>query len=173
MDMERSSAIICPAPLAARGFVLRPETPEDQPSLRQLFRMERGMAFALLPLPEEQKHQLLDNQFDFQLKHYRAAYPGFDILVLAHGAAPCGRLCLAREADDMVLVDILIDPARRRQGIGGALIRALQEHASALGLGVRLHVDKTNPAQALYQRLGFTILADKEVSWAMIWRANS
>ncbi len=164
MSLDRSSAILCPAPLAARGFVLRPETPEDRPCLRRLFRIEREAMFALLPLPEDQKHRLLDNQFDCQLTHYRAAYPGFDILVLAHGAAPCGRLCLAGEADDIVLVDLLIDPAFRRRGIGGALIRGLQEHAAALGLGVRLHVDKTNPAQALYRRLGFTIVADKEVS---------
>ncbi len=126
MSLDRSSAILCPAPLAARGFVLRPETPEDRPCLRRLFRIEREAMFALLPLPEDQKHRLLDNQFDCQLTHYRAAYPGFDILVLAHGAAPCGRLCLAGEADDIVLVDLLIDPAFRRQGIGGALIGAFR-----------------------------------------------
>jgi ribosomal protein S18 acetylase RimI-like enzyme len=60
-------------------------------------------------------------------------------------------------------------PARRGQGVGTAIMRALQAAARASGRGVGIMVEKFNPALRLYRRLGFTEVADHEVYVEMEW----
>jgi len=160
----------CPVPLAARGFFLAEETAEHLPFLRQLYAWQRWGDLAMLPWDNQQKATFLDSQFDMQRRAYAAQYPDPTFLAVCEGATVAGRLYLAEDKADIRLVDILLHPERRGQGIGGALISGLQTHAAALGLAVTLHVDKTNPAQMLYQRLGFQVAADAGVVWRMEWR---
>jgi len=63
-----------------------------------------------------------------------------------------------RTARVVILNDLYVDPARRRSGAGEALVRAAVTHAreeGAAGLVLQTAVDNT-PAQALYERLGWT-----------------
>lgn len=158
----------CPDELATKGFSLRPETEADLPSLRAIYRQLRAPEFALLPLNEQQKAVLIDSQFDIQHRQY-AAYPGADLLVLDSPAGLAGRLYLAREETGLHVVEITIQANLRGQGIGGALLAAVQETAKANGVGVTLHVEKTNPALALYLRLGFRVTDDTGFSLSMAW----
>lgn len=158
-------------PLAARGFALRDETADDLPFLRQLFLWERWPMFADLPLPADQKTALINGQFDLQHRQYAANHPGARFLILSDAAGPVGRICVADSAGDLLLVDVLIRPDRRGQGIGAALLGGLVDTARAQGCGVRLRVHKGNPAQALYERLGFRTVADDDVAVRMEWRA--
>jgi ribosomal protein S18 acetylase RimI-like enzyme len=41
--------------------------------------------------------------------------------------------------------------------------------AERAGKPVRIHVEKLNPALRLYERLGFTRIADKGVYWFLEW----
>jgi ribosomal protein S18 acetylase RimI-like enzyme len=59
------------------------------------------------------------------------------------------------------IVDIALLPASRGQGIGGAIVEDVLDHARTLGKGVSIHVERTNPARSLYDRLGFTMVEDR------------
>ncbi len=52
-----------------------------------------------------------------------------------------------------LLLFVAVDDRLRGHGIGGALIRAAVERCEG---SVKLHVEYDNPAQRLYQRLGFS-----------------
>ncbi len=162
-----SFSLECPAPLTARGFRLDAETAEHLPFLRHLFIRQRWEQFAPLPWNDAEKIALLDNQFDLQHRQYLGRFPDGLFLVPSDPDGPVGRFYVAEDGADLRVVDILLVPERRGQGIGGALLAGLTETATALGRMVTLHVDKGNPAALLYQRLGFRVTADAGVSWQM------
>jgi ribosomal protein S18 acetylase RimI-like enzyme len=70
------------------------------------------------------------------------------------------------------VIDIALLPEFRRRGIGTALLRALLEEGAARDLPVRIHVERLNPALALYERLGFRLLEDRGVYLFLEWRAD-
>lgn len=72
-----------------------------------------------------------------------------------------GYACAWNVADEVQLLNVAVHPARRRSGIGEALVRGVQEHAVARGArGVVLEVRVANlPARRLYARLGFRMTA--------------
>jgi GNAT superfamily N-acetyltransferase len=55
-------------------------------------------------------------------------------------------------------MDVTLLPERRGQGLGTALMQRLLDWSDELQLPVTLHVEPFNPAQRLYQRLGFQTL---------------
>jgi len=64
------------------------------------------------------------------------------------------------------LIEIL--PAFQGQGVGTAVIQDFIATAKAQNLPATLHVLKTNtPARQLYERLGFTIIAEEEHKYKM------
>jgi len=166
--MSAAPGLTCPASLAARGFSLRDESEADLPGARDYYAALRAPEFALLPLPEAQKRALLDQQFAFQRAHYLAAFAAARFLLLVDPQAISGRLCVARDGDALRLVDISIREDLRGQGFGTALLRGLITVAEIEGLALRLQVDKSNPARALYERMGFSIVGDAGLGWEML-----
>lgn len=157
----------CPARLALRGFVFRAETDADLPALRQVYVASRWAEFAPAPLDNAQKTLLLNMQFDAQRGQYRAAYPAARFNILANETGVVGRLYWGVDAEGVRLIDILIRAEARGQGLGASLIAALLAVCAGQGLGVSLHVDKTSPARALYERLGFCVTQDAGLPWRM------
>jgi ribosomal protein S18 acetylase RimI-like enzyme len=84
---------------------------------------------------------------------------------------PAGRLYVARWPEELRVIDIALLPEYRRRGIGTALLRALLEEAGASGRPVRIHVERFNPALAVYEKLGFRLLEDRGVYLFLEWRA--
>lgn len=160
----------CAANLDSKGLRLRREADEDMPYLRDIYRQLRMAEFAFLPLDETQKAALIDGQFDIQRHQYAANYPASAWMVLEGvDRVPAGRYYVAEDEAGLRVVDIALRADRRGQGVGTALLRAAQQVAGDRGCGVSLHVDKTNPAQSLYLRLGFRITGDTGVSLRMDW----
>ncbi|WP_422079740.1 GNAT family N-acetyltransferase [Ulvibacterium sp.] len=61
-----------------------------------------------------------------------------------------------------ILNDLFVDKAFRKKGIGEALLQRAQEHCVKLGYkGLALETETDNPAQKLYERLGWK----KDSSW--------
>jgi GNAT superfamily N-acetyltransferase len=161
-----------PAALAGRGFALRPETEADVPFLRRLYVSTRWEEVApIIDWTEAQKQAFLETQFAFQRHHYRTYYASTDWAVLEHDGVPAGRLYIDRQADTLLVVDISLLPEWRRRGIGTALMLAVCAVARAAGKSARISVEKFNPAQGLYRRLGFREFADEGIYWFMEWRA--
>ena len=67
----------------------------------------------------------------------------------------------------LLLNDLYIHPDHRGKGIGTLLINRVKELCTATGQkGIALQTGTTNPAQKLYERLGFTKDPDLHYFWA-------
>lgn len=160
----------CPAPLLARGMAIRAEHEADLSVLRTMFRTQRWAEFAMLPWSDAAREAFIDQQFDAQRRHYMLSQEHLLFLVVTEGEHVIGRLYLGGDAATTVrLLDILLLPDRRRQGIGTVLIEALLAQAKVDGREVILQVDKNNPALELYGRLGFRAYGDTGIAWKMAW----
>lgn len=161
-----------PSPADAKAAIapaLRPVQPADEAVLRRIFASTRADDLACMPLTDSQKQQLLDMQFRAQDGQYRRDYAqaSFDLLLVAGEVA--GRLYLDRSEDAILLIDISLLPQYRGSGLGSAVLRALQDEATAGGRSIELNVMRTNRALRLYQRLGFVVTADSGVYYSMQW----
>jgi ribosomal protein S18 acetylase RimI-like enzyme len=96
------------------------------------------------PLPELQRAA--------QRREFLRRFPGSQPQIVCQGGALVGRIWVWRAEGATHLVDLVVAPGRRNQGIGTALLRGLL----AAGGPVRLSVAAANAsALRLYERLGF------------------
>lgn len=115
-------------------------------------------------------------QFEAQDRHYRAHFPDARFDVIERGGVPIGRLYVDRSAEAIHILDIALLTEHRDAGAGSALLRDLRAEASASGRCVTIHVERTNPARRLYERLGFRIEGEGEddpVYLFMVWRPEA
>jgi len=167
-----TSTLALPAALVDQGFTLRPETEADVPFLRRLYVSTRWEELAIVASwSDEQKRAFLESQFALQRHHYRTYYPGTDLRVLEQNGEPAGRLYVDRQAKELLVTDISLLPEWRGRGVGTALMQAVIAEARDAGKAVTIAVEKFNPAQRLYRRLGFREVSDEGVYWFMEWRA--
>lgn len=162
-------AIGLPDEWLSRGFALRPEMDDDTAFLMRLYASTREHELALLPWSEAQKHAFLAQQFQAQRHHYRTTMACCAFDVIEHDGAPIGRLYVEASPAQLNLVDIALLPAWRGQGLGGAILGALQAAAAASTRVVCAFVEKSNPALRLYRRLGFAEIADHGLYWEIEW----
>ena len=93
--------------------------------------------------------------------------------VIRHGEVAAGRMIVDRTADEeILLIDIALLPEHRNKGIGSVLMGKLIEKASQCGKGIRIHVERFNPALAWYQRLGLRTDDKSEIYLEMVWRLS-
>ena len=100
---------------------------------------------------------------EWQRRHFEHTYaPARHAVVVRHGepARDIGRISLTRHWRKIFLRDIELVPEERNRGLGGALIGALLGLARSERRAVELVVLRCNPAQRLYQRLGFEVTGD-------------
>ncbi len=179
------------APVLARalslnqpGIGLRTETDADLDFLIALYTSTRWQELAPVDWPEATKLQFLAQQARLQHAHYREHYVGAERLLITAPLARAaeasgdsslwpdplsphdtliGRIYLRSGSSEIRLMDIALLPQLCGGGIGRCLIEALQAQGSARGLDITLHVEPNNPAQRLYQRLGFTLIEQRGV----------
>ncbi|KRF00543.1 hypothetical protein ASG87_12670 [Frateuria sp. Soil773] len=170
----RADRLHAPPALAGREFALRPAVAGDLAFLRRLYGQVRAAELAAVPWPDAVKEQFLDSQFALQHRHYLVHFADADFLLLERAGEAVGRLYLQRRAPDYLIVDISLLDDQQGQGVGGALIDAVQQRAAAEGCGVRLHVEMHNErARRLYERLGFAPLAIEGAHRLMRWPGAS
>lgn len=161
-----------PAALASSGYALRPEREADVPFLLQLYASTRQQELAVVPWTEAEKAAFLASQFRAQRDYYRAYIPACSFDVIERNGVPVGRLYLEPRRTQIHVVDIALMPAHRGNGVGTAIMQALQHAASASGRGVGIMVETFNPAMRLYRRLGFVDIVDHGVYIEMEWRGG-
>jgi [ribosomal protein S18]-alanine N-acetyltransferase len=85
------------------------------------------------------------------------ALPAVAVEETPGGERLVGYACAWNVADEVQLLTVAVHPARRRRGVGEALVRGVQEEAVARrARAVLLEVRVSNvPARRLYARLGF------------------
>ncbi|HEY0801710.1 MAG TPA: GNAT family N-acetyltransferase [Steroidobacteraceae bacterium] len=134
---------------------MRPVTESDEDFLRALFAGTRQRELACLPGGDSAQALFLNSQFHAQRDSYRRCFPGANHDIIEVDGVPAGRLYVDRASEAMSLVDITLLPEYRGRGIGTRLVKALITEAAHAGCALKLHVALSNPAQRLYQRLGF------------------
>ena len=141
------------------SVTLRPAAEEDRSFLLRLYGSTREPELEASGLPREQWGAFVEHQFAAQSRHYETYEDTSYDLVLVDGE-PVGRLIVARWPEDLRVVDIALLPEHRGRGIGGSVMRALIEEADERGVKTSIHVERFNPAQRLYARLGFRAVAE-------------
>jgi ribosomal protein S18 acetylase RimI-like enzyme len=159
-----------PSALRAAGYSLRPQREEDYAFLERLYFSVRLPEVEAMGWPQETRNAFLAGQCRMQHAHYQTHYWDAEFLILERGGKPVGRIYLFRGPRDHRIVDISLLPEVRGGGVGGALLKAVQDEAAAAGKSVSIHVEKFNPAQNLYRRLGFREAGEKGPYWLMEWQ---
>lgn len=145
--------------LTDRNLGIRVAEDHDRGPIAEFYRQVRAPEFSALPWPPEHLHTLLDQQQALQRRHYVSAYAQQVELLVTSDQAVQGRIWLAHLPGLVRIVEIVIVPALRGQGLGTDTLRAIQLTAASDCLDVDLHVKGDSPAVALYTRLGFLVTA--------------
>lgn len=139
-------------------FHIRDATPADIPALMRLK--------LLLAADENSTHAVRASAADW-LRDGFGEHAGFCAFVAelngaVFGMATCSRRVITGWNGPVVfLQDLFVEPAHRRRGIAGALMARVAAYACELGSPiVELTVRADNPAQAFYQRNGFSHLPE-------------
>jgi ribosomal protein S18 acetylase RimI-like enzyme len=152
------------------ALTLRPRHPSDEPFLFAVYCSLREPDFAALRLPPDEKLQMLQMQYETQFMAYAAHYPGSDYQVICRDGEPVGRIWIASLPHELHLVDIVLLPAARNQGIGTAVLRKLQQRAEEEEKPIRCNVHQENPGSLrFHQRLGFQIVHEDSMDVKMEW----
>ena len=142
---------------------LRPVTDADRPFLREVYASTREAELELTGWGKEQRDAFVGMQFEAQRADYAHRHPGArHDLILVDGEA-AGRLYVDRTATSILVIDIALLPAWRRRGVATALLSSLTAEARAGGRTLQLHVERFNPARALYERLGLRVVEEGPV----------
>lgn len=160
-----------PPALVEQGIGLRAEESEDGPFLTRLYLQNRWEELAPTGWPDARKAAFLTQQSGWQHDHYRRHYVGAAWGIVTKDGEPIGRLYLHAMPGELRIVDILLLPAHRGRGIGGALIEAVFASARVRGDAVTIHVEVFNPARRLYERLGFVEAGGGDIYRKMEWRS--
>lgn len=153
------------------GWWLRDEDAGDGDLafLSRLYASTRQEELAAVPWSDADKARFLDEQFRLQRQHYRLHYAEAGFWVIERGDLPCGRVYVFASPSEYRLMDIALLPEQRSQGIGAALVNALLALATTDHRAVTLHVEPNNPANRLYQRLGFDFVEDRGAYRFLRW----
>ena len=158
-----------PNRVAEHGLSYRPATDADHNVLSRIYASTRAEEVARTGWPPEQQREFLQMQFEAQHAHYHEHYPDAQWLLIVQGIIPVGRLYLEDWPSQLRIIDIALLPEFRGRGFGEAILRDLMEDTAPTGRKVSIHVEKTNPAMRLYERLGFAKVEDKGVYDLLEW----
>lgn len=130
-------------------FSLRHAMAPDKPLLRDLFAMGRYGDLAALP------PALLEQQWVLRQQTYSHQYPNHLTLIVLKEDEAAGMVTLDDGSRALHILELVLQPQVRSQGLGSALLRGLQAAAAQRNQILSLHVLPHNPALRLYYRLGF------------------
>ncbi|WBL37000.1 GNAT family N-acetyltransferase [Tepidiforma flava] len=145
------------------GFVIRPAMPAEEPQLYAIHRaaMEDYVVQTWGPWDDaDQQHR------------FAGSWPDLRLAIEIDGEL-AGFLDLDEQGPTVDIAALELAPRWQRQGIGSAIIRAVQARAAELERPVTLQVLKVNPARALWERHGFRQVGESETHYQMAWQAGA
>jgi ribosomal protein S18 acetylase RimI-like enzyme len=149
---------------------LRPAGPGDAELLYRIYASTREDELAVVPWDAAQKEAFLRMQFAAQDRYYHANFPDASYDLIVSGDEVLGRLYVDRGEAAWLVLDLALLPGHRGQGIGTQLLTEVLAEAGAASKPVQMHVEQFNPAQRLYDRLGFRMIADQGVYLLLEWQ---
>lgn len=155
---------------STHAVTLRPATADDEAFLFDLFASTRE-EFNFLEAAQRQA--LLRMQYDTRRFQYEEGYPQAEASIISLENLPAGRMLVNEGEDAITLIDIALLPQHRGSGIGTQLLQDLLKRAVIARKPVELQVFKTNPAQHLYERLGFSLTGEQSMYLEMIFEPSA
>jgi ribosomal protein S18 acetylase RimI-like enzyme len=146
---------------------LRLATPDDEQFLLKLYTAGRMRELETVSWSPDEIQKFCEMQYRAQSWSYRTSYNGAEDQIIELNGEPIGRLMVFESEAEILLVDIALLPQFQNLGIGTGLIEQIKARSRQSKIPLRLHVLLTNPGIRLYQRLGFTRIADDGVYMAM------
>jgi ribosomal protein S18 acetylase RimI-like enzyme len=104
---------------------------------------------------------------DWQRQRFEENFKPSLLEIIEYAQKPMGYISVDRRADEIFLSSIEIAPEFQNRGIGTRLIRELLDECDRKRLSTRLFVLKVNPAQRLYERLGFEPIEETPTHYMM------
>ncbi len=151
------------------GFALRLVSVADEIFLFDLFCSSRP-ELALLPLPQAQLEQLMRQQYDWQQKGYANQYPDANTWIIENHLMSIGKITLFETTGLTHIVDFIIAPDWRSQGIGSTILEALKNYVANKSSVLGLSVDRQNfNAKQLYLRCGFVVSQIFDTHEQLFW----
>ncbi len=156
--------------MAAPVYRMRPVTEFDRELLLRIYGSTCVDELAQVDWSEADKARFIESQFEAQAKHYADVYPDgqYDVIESSAGE-PIGRLYLHRSRAELRIIDIALLPTWRGQGLGSRILDDVLNEAVATSRVVSIHVEIFNPAQRLYERLGFVPVETRGLYRLMQW----
>jgi len=154
------------------GVALRLVRAGDEAHLFKVYASTRSEELAQVAWDDGQKESFLRMQFDAQRKFYESEYPGAAFQLILVADEPAGRLYMHRREREIRIMDIALLPEFRGHGIGTKLLNEILAEGARTARPVTIHVESFNPAQRLYERLGFTKVASNGVYHLLEWRPS-
>lgn len=142
---------------------------DDRDFLISVYATTRAEELALVDWSDERKQQFVAMQFSAQDSYYREHYQQTDFLLILLDQQPIGRFYLARWTNEFRIAELSILPEYRNAGYGTQILNNVLTEAEAAGKPVTIHVERYNPAQNLYRRLGFAKIGEHGVYDLMQW----
>ncbi len=149
---------------------LRPEKPDDEGFLFEVYASTREEELALTNWDEPMRRAFLNQQFSAMRQGYRSMFPSGDFSIIELEGRPAGRMVINRSVAEFRVVDLALLPAHRNRGIGTLLMRQICSEAAEAGKPVRLSVLKYNRPWRWYERLGFAKIGDMGIYDELEWR---
>ncbi len=134
--------------------------------VKELFFKYKTQEFNAGNWPKETLLPLLEMQFNIQSISYKAQYPNAGEYIIYQDELPVGWLILDK-TQVYRIVNIIVHDSYRGKNIGSETVRKIMDKAAHEGKKVTLAVEKNNPAQRLYSRLGLKIQASDELFLSM------
>lgn len=134
---------------------LRPATENDKPFIWEMRQLTMK--------------DYVDQAFGWNEAHeYAYAMDKFEhIQIVECNGEKIGMIKSAEHAQAIHLHQIQLKPAWANKGIGSWLINNLIRTGKEKNKNIELHVLKTNPVKALYDRIGFVVVADEPHKYLM------
>jgi ribosomal protein S18 acetylase RimI-like enzyme len=152
---------------------IRPELPEDENFLWQVYATTREDELNLTNWNAETRRAFVDSQFKAMRIGYAAQYPEAEFCVIMLGEERIGRMVVDRGPGVLRLVDIAVLPEYRGRGIGSHYLKKLANEAEQNKKMLRLHVFKGSRPWRLYERLGFVKIEENGPYEHLEWRSRT
>ena len=152
---------------------LRPVTSEDEPLLFEIYSSTRMEELALVPWSQEQQHAFLESQFKAQQHHYQTYFSNTTHEIIEWNGTAVGRIYIARQKQELTILDVTILPEFRSRGLGEQVVSDLIDEARTKNLPLRIYVEHYNPSVRFFERLGFVKVSEEGLNLLLEWNPAS
>jgi len=152
---------------------LRPVRTDDEGFLFRVYSSTRADEISKLPWNDNQRNSFMQMQFTAQCTDYSRRFPDGEHQIIILEDQCAGRLYIARNKDEIRILDIALLPEYRNKGIGKSIIEGLTREASETHRPIRIYVERNNRALNLFECIGFMVVQDIGTHFLLEWRGQS